>query len=769
MARRSLVRRRGTSGKLSRHLASRRALQRRMRATTPIRFLQRLNLLPEEEEQPIEMRLWDTLDHWLGDPAAETDAHALADLPANEVPETFEAPRSADPITRAKLVAEAERRDVPPARDAVRERPRLPFRRAVSPAGMRPAVRIPVAPVPPAARQPSPEPRVERRAEYQEYHASPALPVIPVAPSRETPSRELAPMADSQTLPASLRVEPIVPAPVDAGIDVVRRSIAEVPAIPASRAPIEPPGVDSTDAPVQPVQTWAPAPSHIAAAPAVSERVSSPAASAPDRVVGVPAAPRKDFPIAPIARQDSARPVDVPSIPQKTPPTSRDEVVLSQSEELFADLASAITDVVEAAARVREEVPKPPPPVARPSRRARVEELPVERPPVLDAERPPVLDAESADSESPVYRSPAPRGRPLQRRPAPPPEPPRDREGDRLFQPTEDGIDRSPAAWAARLAESMRPASRTTRTPSRTAAGPERGTPTPSRAAHAPTRPRPAASPVQLSQATRRFLKPLVGIDPASVTILQGPLPSAVTSAHRADALAIGDDTILVGSAFVGEMPRDLGLLAHELTHIARERRPRFIPPAARASRVTSHADPSEESLARRVESRVVHLARSGPTHSDVGRPGAAVSEALLSDPSPEPSIPEAADAGTTTATPRIDADWGGLPAPWEPLPEWLAPSTPGRGQAAATFSPRASQATSGAVAAAPVSMAAPARVSVQRAEEGRELDAPEQASPAAPAEAPAGVAPDLDLLARQVYAVLKRRLETETRREQMF
>jgi hypothetical protein len=102
-------------------------------------------------------------------------------------------------------------------------------------------------------------------------------------------------------------------------------------------------------------------------------------------------------------------------------------------------------------------------------------------------------------------------------------------------------------------------------------------------------------------------------------------------------------------------------------------------------------------------------------------------------------------------------------------LPEWLAPSEPGRGPAAATISPRASQATGGAVAAAAVSMAAPARVSVQRADEGRGLDAPEQTSPAAPAGAPAGVAPDLDLLARQVYAVLKRRLESETRREQMF
>jgi hypothetical protein len=60
----------------------------------------------------------------------------------------------------------------------------------------------------------------------------------------------------------------------------------------------------------------------------------------------------------------------------------------------------------------------------------------------------------------------------------------------------------------------------------------------------------------------------------------------------------------------------------------------------------------------------------------------------------------------------------------------------------------------------------------VQRADVGRALDVdvPERAGGAAAAkEATPAVAPDLDALARQVYAVLKRRLETDVRREQMF
>src|SRR5262249_23107092 len=158
-----------------------------------------------------------------------------------------------------------------------------------------------------------------------------------------------------------------------------------------------------------------------------------------------------------------------------------------------------------------------------------------------------------------------------------PPEPPREREGDRLFQPVDDGVDRSPAAWAARLARAMRDsAGQTPVTPARVfavdastavAAGPIRprgqGRRRPSSAASAPgsrQASRPAVSEVQVPDRARRFLKPLVGIDPMSVTVLQGSIPDDINAASRTDALAIGDDTIVVGADFAGERPSDLGL-----------------------------------------------------------------------------------------------------------------------------------------------------------------------------------------------------------------
>jgi hypothetical protein len=80
---------------------------------------------------------------------------------------------------------------------------------------------------------------------------------------------------------------------------------------------------------------------------------------------------------------------------------------------------------------------------------------------------------------------------------------------------------------------------------------------------------------------------------------------------------------------------------------------------------------------------------------------------------------------------------------------------------------PVATPSNAGSLTARPaVTLAAPA--AIQRAESARVLPE-EAASPqAAPTskEPPASSAPDVDALARQVYAVLKRRLEADLRRE---
>jgi hypothetical protein len=275
-------------------------------------------------------------------------------------------------------------------------------------------------------------------------------------------------------------------------------------------------------------------------------------------------------------------------------------------------------------------------------------------------------------------------------------------------------------------------------------------------------------SEVNVSERARRFLKPIVGIDPASVTIVKGPAVDEIHSAQHTDALAIGDDTVLVKSDFTGELPRDLGLLAHELTHIARERRPRFIPPAARSRRGMA-TEPSEEAVARRVEGRAIALANDSAAQR-------AVSDRGYHDASHQ------AQAETVDVTPVVGApmplatrptsEWGGLPAPWEPLPAWL--SEPETTAHTSTQAHRSVEVPALPIASssAPMTVAtsAPAiQPAVHAADAARVIDPP--AAPAAPAagEGQPPVAPDIDQLARQVYAALKRRLEADARRERMF
>jgi hypothetical protein len=275
-------------------------------------------------------------------------------------------------------------------------------------------------------------------------------------------------------------------------------------------------------------------------------------------------------------------------------------------------------------------------------------------------------------------------------------------------------------------------------------------------------------SEVNVSERARRFLKPIVGIDPASVTIVKGPAVDEIHSAHRTDALAIGDDTVLVKSDFTGELPRDLGLLAHELTHIARERRPRFIPPAAR-SRTGMAPEPSEEAVARRVEGRAIALANDSAAQRAVGNRG--YHDASQQAQAETIDVIPVVGAPMPLAT-RPTGEWGGLPAPWEPLPAWLSePETTGHTSIQAHRSVEV-PALPIASSSAPMTVAssAPAiQPAVHAADAARVIDAP--AAPGAPAagEGQPPVAPDIDQLARQVYAALKRRLEADARRERMF
>ncbi len=279
------------------------------------------------------------------------------------------------------------------------------------------------------------------------------------------------------------------------------------------------------------------------------------------------------------------------------------------------------------------------------------------------------------------------------------------------------------------------------------------------------------ADPVPLSQRARRFLQPLVGIDLENIRVYRDTTAGRLTEAYQADALTIGE-RVEMAEGHQDDTPETLGLLAHEFTHVARQREPRFIPPAAR-SRSSQASAMSEEALARVVEGQVKRAAQE-----QVDR-----TEPLSPEP---PGITAELSAGTTpsvVARPQHDS-WGGLPAPWEPLPDWLAVSPAavesGWQDTAMVGQPllvdrgtgggvsRAGQMYGGALDTLPGSLSD--TLGVQRA--GQERSAGEDESPTteASSQLPRPTAetpePDLDDLARQVYSLLKRRLGVEYRRE---
>jgi hypothetical protein len=268
-----------------------------------------------------------------------------------------------------------------------------------------------------------------------------------------------------------------------------------------------------------------------------------------------------------------------------------------------------------------------------------------------------------------------------------------------------------------------------------------------------------AASALVVSEANRRFLRAAVGVDPATVHLSRGQDAGRLTSAYRADAVTIGDDVALAPGRG-DETAEGLGLLAHELTHVARRRDPTAIPPIARPSEQRPGFRPAspgsatdEEALARTVEAQTVRAARM--RFAPPITPGSAGSAAARPVDKPD---------GAQAASPVEDAPagpdrgrWGNLPAPWEPLPDWLAPSR-------SVEAPPLPVVT---VAPAPPAFTTPPQPGapvVHAAETARTLPAPQQRETPAQEQAPAP-APDIDALARQVYAVLKRRLAAERRR----
>jgi hypothetical protein len=266
---------------------------------------------------------------------------------------------------------------------------------------------------------------------------------------------------------------------------------------------------------------------------------------------------------------------------------------------------------------------------------------------------------------------------------------------------------------------------------------------------------------VPIAEGARRFLRPLVGFDPGQVPVHRGPEAERAATAHGAEAMSV-DGEIVLGSAASDREPDTLAILAHELTHVARRRAPRFVPPVIRGAPLPPGASADEEeALARTVESRVRALAVKkveAATSAMVAQPVGATAAVGAEPAQPiAPGTPAAEEDGSPMP-PQRRADqtgrslWGDLPAPWEPLPEFLGAgvgwSQP-RGEFAGGFPGPSVQ-----------------RASLDRQEVTQDpVSRPDGGETARPAEG-GQPAPNIDALARQVYAVLRRRLAAERRRE---
>ncbi|MCA1666733.1 MAG: DUF4157 domain-containing protein, partial [Thermomicrobia bacterium] len=267
--------------------------------------------------------------------------------------------------------------------------------------------------------------------------------------------------------------------------------------------------------------------------------------------------------------------------------------------------------------------------------------------------------------------------------------------------------------------------------------------------------PTPLPVPLTIPDATRRFLRPLLGFDPHAVPVYRDAATDRLTAGNNADAVTDGTAVVVASTQAAIGRPETVGLLAHELTHVARRQRPRFVPPIARTAAQPARPSPgdservaslTEESLAERVEERVIQAARAVPRDP-------------VRLPPSVPSLPTAVRTHRENATQPEQragqgAQWGDLPAPWEAVPDWMqqpptdltAPANAAPGQSADTAT------------RAPV---------LQRAAEGRSLSDHHADHPPSYAQFDdaRGPEPDLDALARQVYAILKDRLSVERRR----
>jgi hypothetical protein len=283
---------------------------------------------------------------------------------------------------------------------------------------------------------------------------------------------------------------------------------------------------------------------------------------------------------------------------------------------------------------------------------------------------------------------------------------------------------------------------------------------------------------VQPLDATRRFIRPLVGVDPADVRIHRGRTDPLTVGTESADALTVGDE-VVVAASHDERTAAGRGLLAHEITHVARRHYSRFVPPVARlgaraglggeggnsSSSAAAHAHEDDEAIALRVESRV-RAAAERPAVPTAASPGPEVTPLARYDvgrdveSSTEPVGNVPAPLEPASKPHGGNPPWGTLPAPWEPVAHGL-PQPPG-------VLPDALQGSRAVSEAGSLGMAATGAgkdIAVAAAAHQRRVDAPPAPAVRDPTDRAGLPEPDLDALARRVYDVIRRRLAAEQRR----
>ncbi len=607
--------------------------------------------------------------------------------------------------------------------------------------------------------------------------AGPAEPVGMAEAASGEPGE--APPAARQPEPTSEAVASLGPAPAP----------APAPAIPESEAPIAfgptlepfrlPPGAVTPprSAPPSPPprSEFLPAPSR--AAPVVSRRPTEP--------VG-PAAAQAPEPIGLPEDESSRAAAGSPIEPDLTAPL--------RVEPPGATTAAETATFGEAAGLAPHEATRPHQPPAA--------EVVPQSPSLAESDLAAIVETESAPTptaappraaEVPSAASPpripeptaAQRWQPVEeRRARPPGHRPAPLDAARAAETAAD-----PAAASAETLATDTPAEEAPATPVEWLARLQRAFATKPAAGSKARQPAPTGEPISIG--AREILEPLVGTEAGAARVHRGPAPARLLSALRADAVTVGDQIVL-GEGRQEDDPKTVGLLAHELVHVARQRTPRFVPPVLAGSprvplvvrptmQVPATTGPRSMAAAARPASRV-----GGPSRAaDPDRPrssgrewdpeesmaveveAAAIAAAREHRRAPRPRgelvrPTEPGQAGTVIGT-RGDGEeqragrWGSLPAPWEPLPDFLEGSME-------SAEPAESTAAAGhtAEAAFPATAGVPA---VRLAPSDRHVpEAPAHGGAEAGA-APGGAKPDLDLLARQVYTILKRRLDGERRR----